>query len=315
MMMKKKKKLTLEQLIRLFVLKELNKQLNEAPMPPPLPHNSSPVKSPPAPQDNSKADSLSLTPLSGQWETGNLVQDAQKVLQSNADKLLKKGIHVDQLKQLGVGTMGVAYDMGGDKVLKVTKDPKEAKASSLVVGKNLPNIVKVYDIWQFPNVQWYGLIIEKLTPLSKEEEQALTSTVINTKFPVLLYQANDDWNEAMKLLAKQTMDGVVQQAYKQFPDAQQGQGIRDPRVQEFIRPVVQKKITDFDTLTKQYKMRELFKSLKTLGIRFFDFHGGNYGRRSDGTLVLFDLGRSISPGQLPGTLQEAYLKATAVILS
>ena len=128
------------------------------------------------------------SPPSSFKETGNLATDAKAIVDLNKDKLAKKGINVATLKQLGVGTMGVAYDVGG-KVLKVTKDAREAKASAIVAGKNLPNIVKVYDIWKFPGVEWYGLIIEKLTPLSKEEEKQLTQAVIDTKFPVILHQS------------------------------------------------------------------------------------------------------------------------------
>lgn len=246
------------------------------------------------------------SPPSSFKETGNLATDAKAIVDLNKDKLAKKGINVATLKQLGVGTMGVAYDVGG-KVLKVTKDAREAKASAIVAGKNLPNIVKVYDIWKFPGVEWYGLIIEKLTPLSKEEEKQLTQAVIDTKFPVLLHQSGDDWNKAMQELARQTMRTATKQAYVQFPEADPakgGAGIRDERVKQFVSNMANKTVADFNKLTKDYNMLQLFKSLKQLGIQYYDFHGGNYGRRADGTLVLFDLGRSISKGAMPKELVE-----------
>lgn len=246
------------------------------------------------------------SPPSSFKETGNLATDAKAIVDLNKDKLAKKGINVATLKQLGVGTMGVAYDVGG-KVLKVTKDAREAKASAIVAGKNLPNIVKVYDIWKFPGVEWYGLIIEKLTPLSKEEEKQLTQAVIDTKFPVILHQSGDDWNKAMQELARQTMRTATKQAYVQFPEADPakgGAGIRDERVKQFVSNMANKTVADFNKLTKDYNMLQLFKSLKQLGIQYYDFHGGNYGRRADGTLVLFDLGRSISKGAMPKELVE-----------
>ena len=268
--------------------------------PPPLPPKKQPLPA------GHEADLQ--TPLAGNWETNNLEQDSATVLRAFSDKLKKKGIDASKLKKLGVGTMGVAYDLG-DKVLKVTKDVREAKASAIVAGKNIPNIVQVYDIWKFPGVNWYGLIIEKLTPLSKEEEQQLTQSVVNTKFPLLLHQAGDDWNKAMQMLAQQTIRNLATAAYTQFPDAnpaQGGQGMNDPRVAQYVRDGSTKSIQDFDRLTKGYNMRQLFKSLKSLGIQYYDFHGGNYGRRADGTLVLFDLGRSISKGADPAELQEKF---------
>ncbi len=132
--------------------------------PPPLPPKKQPLPA------GHEADLQ--TPLAGNWETNNLEQDSATVLRAFSDKLKKKGIDASKLKKLGVGTMGVAYDLG-DKVLKVTKDVREAKASAIVAGKNIPNVVQVYDIWKFPDVNWYGLIIEKLTPLSKESNSLL----------------------------------------------------------------------------------------------------------------------------------------------
>lgn len=246
--------------------------------------------------------------LKEEFDKQELVANAERVLNAYRDRLQKKGINVDSLRQLGVGTMGVAYDMG-NKVLKITTDIKEAKASSLVMGKTIPNIIQVYDIWKFPGVNWYGLIIEKLTPLSSEEEKQLTDAVVNTGFPMFLYKSGDDWNKAMQLLAQVSMKKFYSAAYSKFPDAaltRNGQGSRDPRVQEYVKNAVNKTIEEFNRITKEYKMQSLFKSLKSLGIQYYDFHGGNYGRRSDGTLVLFDLGRSISKGTNPVELTEKF---------
>lgn len=232
------------------------------------------------------------------------------ILQANRDKLVNRGIDIDDLSVLGVGTMGVAYDMGSH-VLKVTKDPKEAKASSIVAGKNIPNIIQIYDIWQFaePYDAWYGLILEKVKPLTAEDEKVLTDAVIATGFPVYLYKNNDDWNVAMQAMARDQTKFAVKNAYKKFPQADpanKGAGITDPQVRDFVKTAAKKTIDDFNRITKEYNMRSLFKSLKSLGIQYYDFHGGNYGRREDGTLVLFDLGRSISKGVMPPKLLETF---------
>lgn len=295
----------LEQFIEQMVIKELAEA-----NPPPAPAPAAPAQPQPT---QPPAQQQPAVPQ----ETGNLGTDAMAVMQANKDKLTKKGINVDGLKQLGVGTMGVAYDLGGDKVLKITKDKREAQASAIVAGKNIPNIVQVYDIWKFPGVNWYGLIIEKLTPVSKEEEENLKQVIlVNTAspkygngFPQMLHVAGDDWNAAMKLLAQEMTQKAQKQAYTKFPDADPakgGKGMQDQRVTDFVRAEAGKTIQGFDLLTKEYKMRQLFKSLKSLGVQYYDFHGGNYGRRADGTLVLFDLGRSISKGAQPQELTEKF---------
>jgi hypothetical protein len=284
---------------------EVGHIVDEAATPPPVPAAAKkPGTPPPVPQQAQKQPAPA--PAAPQL-TGDLAKDSKSILDANKDKLAKKGINVDSLKQVGVGTQGVAYDMG-DKILKVTKDAREAKTSSVVAGKNLPNIIQIFDIWKFPGVDWFGLILEKVEPLSQQEADALSAAVTNTKFPLYLHQAGDDWNKAMQMLAQQSMQGLVKQAYTQFPNANPqagGAGMQDPQVQQFVRAGAQKAIQDFDSLTKQYKMRSLFKSLKSLGIQYYDFHGGNYGKRPDGTIVLFDLGLSRSPGALPPELTEA----------
>jgi hypothetical protein len=45
--------------------------------------------------------------------------------------------------------------------------------------------------------------------------------------------------------------------------------MNDQRVAQFVRAGSTKAIQDFDKLTKQYNMRQLFKSLKSLGIQYY----------------------------------------------
>jgi len=274
-------------LLKLFRLinEELNSLLKEA-TPPPIP------------QQATQAPALAKT-------EGPITPElAQQVLELNKDKLSKKGINVASLKQAGVGSMGVAYD-AGDKILKITGDAREAKSSGMVVGKDIPNVIKIFDLWRFPNTKFFGILQEKLTPLSKEEETELTGIIrelgpmnkeeataggiaanlMGVGFPALILTAGDSVSGAQKLLAK-----ILAARFHGKPDRQQ------------LMVAVTAK---FNKLIKDYKIQDLFTSLKNLGIQYYDFHGGNYGRRSDGTIVLFDLGRSKSSGVEPPELQEA----------
>ena len=78
-------------------------------------------------------------------------------------------------KKLGVephylnhGTMGVAYDIGDEKILKITKDNSEAAENMSLIGKPLKYIAEPYRVFQvnseanpdFPKT--YGIILEKL---------------------------------------------------------------------------------------------------------------------------------------------------------
>lgn len=46
---------------------------------------------------------------------------------------------------LGSGSKGSAYKFG-DKVLKITNDANEARAATLLIGKDHPNVYKIYDV-------------------------------------------------------------------------------------------------------------------------------------------------------------------------
>lgn len=297
-------------LIHSLVKEEVSKLKLEA-QPPPIPQAALRGK-------GSEALATVSTALGPNWETQNIEQDANSVIRAFSDKLQKKGINVSNLKKLGSGTKGVAFDMG-DRVLKVTKDRREAQTSGYIIGKQLPNVVNIFDVFKFPGIDWYGVILEKLNPLPKEAADKLTNAVTQTKFPYYLSKApNDNWNEAMKLMAKSLMSEFTGQAYKEIPDADPkngGQGVNDPRIKNYLQSEIMTTVNNFNKLTQEYKMRPLFKTLKSLGITFYDFHGGNYGLRDDGTLVLFDLGLSKSPGQVPGELQEAISRVTLQVLS
>lgn len=67
---------------------------------------------------------------------------------------------------LGSGTRGMAFDIGGGKILKITNDASEARASSAIIGKKLRGIWQVFDVrrtWEDGLLYGYYFIIgEKL---------------------------------------------------------------------------------------------------------------------------------------------------------
>jgi len=78
---------------------------------------------------------------------------------------------IQEPKYLGHGTIGVAYDIGDNKVLKITKDNSEAYENLKLVGKKLKYIADVYRVFEvtpenIPEGEWktYAIILEKLVP-------------------------------------------------------------------------------------------------------------------------------------------------------
>lgn len=91
------------------------------------------------------------------------------------DKIFEK-LGITSYKHLGGGMFGHAYDIGGNKVLKVTVDETEAINSKKIVGKNLNHIANIYSIKSFnSDRKYYIIILEKL----KEAQEKLTKLFID----------------------------------------------------------------------------------------------------------------------------------------
>jgi len=219
-----------------------------------------------------------------------LLEAEAPVTQEGAVALLKRfpkamkriGLDVsklDSLPVLGTGTRGTALDIGNGKVLKVTNDAREAEASSVLVGKDLKNIVHVDAVWKLKDSPYYCIIQEKLNPLPAEKSNQFNQALVATGLPIWIKRANGNWDEAKKL----TKEYILSQVKKKFKD-----NLNSPQAQEFARDINEK----WNMLVKHFGLRDMFNTLTELGIDFHDYHAGNMMVRNDGTLVLIDLGMS-----------------------
>lgn len=195
--------------------------------------------------------------------------------------MAKMGIDVSTLSglQSWTGTNGTAFDLGNGKIFKITRDQKEAAASAVLVGKELTNVVRIYAVWRFKDTDFYGILQEKLEPISEAESKEYDDAIIATHLPVWIHKSGYDFEKA-KDLTKQYILSQVKKNFKDSPNS--------PEAQKFAHSINAK----WNLLVKKYNMREMFNTLKQLGINFVDFHAGNMMRRPDGTLVLIDLGQS-----------------------
>lgn len=196
------------------------------------------------------------------------------VLSQNRVLLMRKGIDISKLKKLGQGAGGIAYDMGNGKVFKVTEDANEAKVSTSLKGKSIPGVAMVYDTWKFPTSRMYGIILEKVLPFESWPNDTLKSSieeVVDTfNLKGLLQKYHGDWNAIWQEIAKSP-----------FADN---------------TPEDLKKALDI--------FQRIVQSLGSAGIsNFFDIHLGNLGKRTNGEVVVFDVGFAHG-GQEPSTLNE-----------
>lgn len=202
--------------------------------------------------------------------------DIDAVLKQNAQKLAKKGINVSSLKSLGGGSHGVAYDIGNNRVLKVTDDQSEATASANVQGKLFKHIVKIFEVFSFPKSdavgkfsnQLYGIVQEKLQPLSVKEQNEFQEMVV-------CVGTEKDVNRAL----------ASTKTY--FPDKY-----------EAVKAAIAK-----------FNFPAILADLEKAHIEYNDFHGGNIMKRGN-QYVIIDLGLSVSPAKNVPVLEDTDLAPT-----
>lgn len=183
----------------------------------------------------------------------------------------------DKLQVLGTGNRGTALDLG-DKVLKVTNDSKEAEAASVIAGKDIKGIVRVYDVWQFGDTGAFGITQEKLQPLSKQEADEFNKALVSTGLPIWIKRSGGSWDKAKEL----TKQHVADQIKKKFGS------FSSPEAKAFAKAANEQ----WNMLVNKFGLKNTFQTLVSLGIDFHDYHAGNMMKRDNGDLVLIDLGLS-----------------------
>ena len=217
-------------------------------------------------------------------ETGGTT--AAKLLNTFRDKLTKHGINPKKL--LGYGAYGNAYDLGNDKVLKITSDEAEARASFHLMNKHLNHVVRYERVFRFPKLEMaqgydedyydengnkpyknnhYGIVMEKVQPGTDNPYQ-FTSSIREFMAAV----SKDNWfNKQMRW---PELSAYFMQLYSTNSET----------------------ASDILEVLDSHQIGEIRDELLANNIEFSDFHSDNMGRRKDGTWVVFDLGSdSMSP--------------------
>lgn len=205
--------------------------------------------------------------------------ECRAAVQKFGPLLKKNGINVG--KFLGSGYYGSAYDIGGGKVLKITDDPDEARASKHLMGKQLKYVVQFFNVFRFPPLQktnqLFGAVMEKVKtlPPGSHQENQMTSAIREFADVVgqdAMVDKSQSWDNLMDYYETQT-------DYDPDPDI-------DPEG-----------VTQTLELFNIGKMRD---ELLANDIAFIDMHGGNIGYSAKSRAwKAFDLGaESASPGTI-----------------
>lgn len=263
---------------------------------------------------------------------------ARNVLDMNAEPLLRiKRINVKSLKELGHGIDGVSYEIGGNKVMKLTTDLSEAKTSLSAVGKDKKHVVHVYDVFRLEagaigaktnepsptiganepaeprktNVSQvpagkegstkgpmvFGIVEEKLTPLSAQEQ---------TEFEEgqkIWYDSGAkiyDLFETWDL--KRVMKAIHQEIERQVSSSPDIDRFSDDFDDE-----ISKRYNRIRDIMEKFQFPAIIADLKDLKIQYRDFHSGNILKRGS-DYVVTDLGRAHSDGNVEPPLIETVVE-------
>jgi cytidyltransferase-like protein len=267
--------------------------------------------------DNKKKYGLST--VGGEEGLEQFIQSKAELIQQ------KKGIDVTKMKSLGNGTFGVAYDIGGNKVLKVTTDITEARAGLAAKGKNKEHIVRVYDVWQFgrkPDEQINGktiycLVLEKLQKLSNKEADDLDDSFrilwVKAVSPLLgSWDVNKIMQGVHDFLKKKVDDtwNIDQEetgpATNQTPTGRRNVAPQDAdkRKQQGAKKELSQRYEKVRQAMEKFQMPEILADLRAVGVQYFDFHAGNIMKRGSNYVVTDLGGESISDGPEPAVLEK-----------
>ena len=256
--------------------------------------------------------------------TGVTTQIAQQVIKKNAQKLAKRSINASQAKPLGQGTRGVAFDVGGNRVLKITNDAQEAVASYKLMGMALKHVAKFSDVFRFPDDEElvggvYGILQEKLEPFpgmgkdpsgrdASGDAANLNRAILAFNLQETIYRSGGQWDKVKEACQQQIWDKIG----KQYPNWKS-----DEIDKKYAIEYAKKMNAQWDIITKQVHIDMMVQELTAKGIKFHDYHAGNIMKRPNGDYVLIDIGYSkVAGGKEPPVLEqmmEALLAQIAVL--
>lgn len=209
------------------------------------------------------------------------------VLLSNMEALVPLGIRAPLMQLLGRGSFGTAYRVrlfNRDSVIKLTRDPSEVQASTLLKGQTSKRIVHIHNLWSVKGTfdgdlrGWYVIHREYLTPLSKRD-----SAIVEAIFVVY-----GDTSLDLVFPRSSRQHAMIQKWRGYLREEMMGEGVPvddegvamsmgNPKI---VRRAVQLLLHIGQGIDEMHRA----------GIDWEDVHSGNIMRNANGKLVIADVG-------------------------
>ena len=193
-------------------------------------------------------------------------------------------------KKLGEGSMGTAWDIGNNIVLKITLDLSEANASNIIKSKKLKHTNEIYDVFKitYPgsNKNAYLIFQKKLDPTSKEDQETIADFLMFLGFDEI------GWgSEVIHTLEDTEFHNLIKTFYKRY----------------LKRYTKTEKLTNFLMKLLRFYV-DSKKELLSHKIDFNDYHDGNIMLDGDAFKII-DLGFSKAPNtEIDFKLIESFRK-------
>jgi serine/threonine protein kinase len=214
------------------------------------------------------------------------------VLMAHAGLLRPFGLRFPLDQLLGTGSLGAAYRVpwgaANGSVLKLTRDPTEVEAASLLTGRDSKRIVHIHGVWALtesggPGLRrWYLVHRSYLHPLNDLDKQLIE----------MIFALYDETDPADLTLPRSTKQHAMISKWRNYLREELGGGgsMTDHEGDQVV--------TGARVSTKHIKrsMQLLLQigsavdEMHRAGIDWEDIHSDNMMRGNDGKLVIGDVG-------------------------
>lgn len=180
-------------------------------------------------------------------------------------------------KQIGEGGMGTAFKLKNGKVLKITRDSKEAKLAAELVKNPVAGFAKYESVNSIDN-DTTALVMEELEMLSEQKQKWITNRMRSPYFSkdnILMYENTTN-----------------PKAIAYFTDEDINLDLSEPLPQTIIEQWNENKLSKeekefWESLSNQ-NYTDIINAIESFKLDGSELRGDNVGKNKKGDLVLFD---------------------------
>ena len=180
-------------------------------------------------------------------------------------------------KQIGEGGMGTAFKLKNGKVLKITRDSKEAKLAAELVKNPVAGFAKYESVNSIDN-DTTALVMEELEMLSEQKQKWITNRVRSSNFSkdnILMYE-NTTNPKAIAFFTDEDINLDLSEPLPQTIIEQWNENKLSKEEKEFWESLSDQNYTD------------IINAIESFELDGSELRGDNVGKNKKGDLVLFD---------------------------